>query len=456
MEKDTPVLRMFEKNGKYYCYDPFPNKIYLLSKNHYTEITKLIAMGKSKYITSITDAAWGSPARDILYMLNMGNYFKEELLQECVYPDIELVPDLYDRAIHDLALQITQKCNFSCRYCRYATDNGISRKHTNTNMSEEIAQKAIDYLMTHSTDANQVNIAFCGGEPLLNFTLIKEILQYIRSKYPYKPVTYNLTSNASLLKEEYIDIFQKNNFQLMISLDGPENVQNYNRKFLSNGEGTYAVVMDNIKRLMKNHKKYFQNNVTFNAVYLNESQRKDAEAFFRDLNVIDKVRLVDADLKGIDYVMDMMNVSDSLYDENGNHKDDQRDADWYINREQQMKKGGNIPSRWHHGGPCIPGIRRLYVDTFGNLFPCEKLMEAPGLSIGSLESGIHMESVLKLLNIGDLTSEDCKHCFAFRFCSICCSHCIDPTNNCLSSTCKTVECNNQKTLADAFLRAYVD
>lgn len=452
---NKPILHMFEESGKHYCYDPASNKIFLLSKNHYMEMKKLIALGKSKYIISMTDTAWGSPARDILYLLNTNKYFSEQLFQESQYPDLEVISSLYDRAIHDLALQITQNCNFSCRYCQYATDNGISRIHANENMSEEIAQKAIDYLMAHSTDANQVNIAFCGGEPLLNFNLIKETLQYIRSKYPYKMVTYNLTSNASLLKEEYIDIFQKYNFQLMISLDGPKNVQNYNRKFRSNGEGTYSIVMKNVIQLMKNHKKYFENNVSFNAVYLNALQKKNAEIFFRDLNIMNKVRLVDADLKGIDYLVDNVDISKSAYSDDENGKADNRSANWYVNRVQQMKNVGIIPSKWHHGGPCIPGIRRLYVNTTGKFFPCEKMMETSGLSIGSLEGGIDIKSICKFLNIGDLTSEECKHCYAFRFCSICCSHCIDPETNCLSSMCKIAECENQKKIADAFLREYV-
>lgn len=456
MNKDAPIVHIFKKNSKHYCYDPFSNKIFLLSEKHYAEIKKMIVMGKSKYIASITDTTWGSPARDILYLLQTNRYFSEQLFQDSIHPDLELMPGLYAGAIHDLALQITKKCNFSCRYCQYATNNGISRTHLNENMSEEIAKKAIDYLMTHSTDANQVNVAFCGGEPLLNFNLIQKIMQYIQEKYPFKMVTYNLTTNASLLKEEHIDVFQKYDLQLMISLDGPENVQNYNRKFIKNGEGTYSVVINNVMRLMKNHKKYFKNNVSFNAVHLNKSQKDDAKSFFENLNIMDKVRLVDADLKGIDYIIDSVNISNLAYSEDENVKEDKRSTDWYINRERQMKNGGMIPLKWHHGGPCIPGIRRLYIDTSGKFFPCEKLMETPGLSIGSLESGIDIESAFKLLNIGNLTSEECKHCFAFRFCSICCSHCIDPENNCLSGICKTVECKNQRMLADAFLREYVD
>ena len=446
---DIPIICPFKDDDKYYCYDPFSNNIIRLSKNHYTEIKKLIAMGKTEYIAN-ADNTWGSPARDIVFLLNTNKYFREQLFQVSIYPDMELISGLYDRSIHDLALQITRNCNFTCRYCQYATKNGISRTHENANMSDEIAQKAVDFLMKHSGDANQVNIAFCGGEPLLNFNLIHRIMQYIKEKYTFRLVTYNLTSNVSLLKEEHVDIFEKNGLQLMVSFDGPETVQNYNRKFRANGEGTYSIVMKNVMQLMRKHRKYFEKNVSFNAVYLNESQKEYAEQFFRDLGILNKVRLVGADLNGIDYQISNRDSSGSPHE-----IENRRNTEWYIDREKKIKNRRSVPSRWHHDGPCIPGIRRLFVDTNGNFFPCEKSMETSGLSIGSLDSGIDIKSALKLLNIGALTSEECKRCFAFRFCSICCSHCVDSENNCLSSTCKFTECENQKRIAIAFLHEFV-
>ncbi len=452
MEPDKPILHVFEECGKYYCYDPYPNKIFSISRDHYNEIKKLLSLGKRNYIASLSDIAWESTARDILFFLNSEKYFSGKLFETSEYPDSELIPGLYDKSINDLALQITKNCNFSCRYCQYANDNGITRTHENAIMNEKTAKASVDYLMSHSSDANKVNIAFCGGEPLLNFGLIEIVLRYVDAKYPYKMVTYNLTSNASLLNKEHINLFKKYNLKLMISMDGPESVQNYNRKFRADGEGTYSIVFDKVKQLMKTQKKYFDKNVSFNAVYLNSAQKRDAELFFNELGIIDKVRLVEADLKGIDYIAPNNKfISKTEITDNNEISPDS----WYMVREPQMRNDGAIPSIWHHGGPCIPGIRRLFVDTEGIFYPCEKLTEISGLSIGSLTRGIDTDLVLRLMNIGNLTHDKCRSCFAFRFCSICCSHCFDPEKNCLSSEAKAAECDNQKKIADAFLHKFV-
>ena len=80
---DIPIIYPFKDDGKYYCYDPFSNNIIRLSKNHYTEIKKLIAMGKTEYIAS-ADNTWGSPARDIVFLLNTNKFSILRLLKLCI------------------------------------------------------------------------------------------------------------------------------------------------------------------------------------------------------------------------------------------------------------------------------------------------------------------------------------------------------------------------------------
>jgi uncharacterized protein len=237
----------------------------------------------------------------------------------------------------------------------------------------------------------------------------------------------------------------------MISFDGPQNVQNYNRKFSNSGKGTFDSVMKKIINLKQNHKKYFKNNVTFNAVYLNDMQKKEAEKFFSEIKIIDKVRFADADLKGVDFI----DFQRPFLKSTASSSDEIRNADWYTNRMQQLNDKNTIPHQWHHSGPCIPGIRRLFVDTNGEFFTCEKFIESMGLSIGSLEKGFDIDAIMKLLNIGELTENDCIHCFAFRFCSICCTHCIDPIEGNLSKLSKKAECENQKKIASVFFHESV-
>lgn len=456
MKQNDCVVYPFEENGCYFCYDAFSNTVFSLSLQHYKEIKKLLVIGREKYIERYANSLWGSPSRDIIYLLNTKNYFCERLFEKTEYPDMNVISGIYERSINDLALEVTEKCNFSCRYCRYATDNGISRVHENVNMSEDVATRAVDFLMEHSADANQVNIAFCGGEPLLNFLVIQKVIEYVDEKYPLKSTTYNLTCNASLLNDRIITFFELHNVMLMISFDGPENVQDYNRRFLINGEGTFQLVMKNVMSLMLNHKKYFKNNVTINAVHLNESQKNEAQNFFENLNITNQTRFVYANLKGIDFSNALnYNALNSSNKIDAKSVEKKQTSDWLKNYFRNIENKSMIPSCWHHSGPCIPGIRRLYVNSIGQFFSCEKIIHMPEVSIGSLNNGIDIEAALKLLNIGELTSEDCCHCIAFRFCSICCAPCVDPVSGFISESCKRTECMIQRKNFIAFLHEYV-
>lgn len=451
--KYVPVIRLFEKSNGFYCYDAYSNNIFSFTEEQYKEAKKLVAIGVNDFLSYACETDAKSAARDIMYFVNSGRYFATELFMESEYPDIGVIHGMYGSAIHDLALQVTKKCNLICRYCQFANDNGISREHEDIDMSIDIAKKAVDFLMEHSSDALKVNIAFCGGEPLLNFGLIRDTIEYVSEKYPFKLVTYNLTSNATLLNDENIACLKKHNVRLMISLDGSEEVQDYNRRFKETGNKTFKLVMDNVYKLMKNYKSYFEKNVTFNSVHLSLEQKKKAQAFFAEHNISsEKVRYVDADLKGTDYI-ELPNYSDK-----GNFSEiaEYKTEEWYISRLKKMNEKTYIPDNWHHGGPCIPGIRRLFVDTDGYFFPCEKAIENIGLSVGSLKDGIDERKIEKFLNIGKLTSNECKKCFAFRFCSICAAHCIDPIKGCMTAEYKKIECENQRRIADAFLRIYVD
>ena len=168
-----------------------------------------------------------------------------------------------------------------------------------------------------------------------------------------------------------------------------------------------------------------------------------------------KYSLIYGDLSGIDYYNYCGNNLDAG-DKSEKYKlDNDSNAKWYKNRLKCFDMKYKIPSKWQHNGPCIPGIRRLFVDTEGKFYVCEKAIENDGLSIGSIEKGIDISSARKLLNLGELTQDECKTCFAFRFCSMCAASCIDPVSGHITSERKKMECKNQRKLTLNFLRTYV-
>lgn len=451
-KNDSPVIKLFVKNNHFYCYDAYSNILFSFDRDQYEEAQKLVHMGITAYSDYASESR-NTAAHDILFLLNSDRYFAPELFSESQYVDLDVLPFLYERGINDLVLQVTKDCNFSCRYCQFAADSGITRIHENKNMSITVAKQAIDFTIKHSADSYNLNIAFYGGEPLLNIELIKEILEYIADKYPFKLITYNMTTNASLLNDDNIRILKKYNVNINVSFDGPEQVQNYNRKFKNNGNETFDIVNKNIRNLRENHKEYFDKHVTFHSVILNKEQRISAIEYFEGENIDkDRYRVVSADLSGIDYY-DYCGVDSDTYSK---HQSMGNSFEWYNSRLNCYDLKYRIPQKTQHGGPCIPGIRRLFVNLEGKFYICEKAIENDGLSIGSLEKGIDVAAAGKLLNLGKLTDDECKKCFAFRFCSICAANCIDPLKGCITAERKKIECGNQKKLAIDFLHKYVE
>jgi len=114
-------------------------------------------------------------------------------------------------------------------------------------MSWDIAKKSIDFMLSHSADANAIDVSFYGGEPLLNPDLITKCMDYTLKKAEGKLVSFHVTTNGSLLTDEIIEALLKSNSKITVSLDGPKEIQDKNRKTIC-GEGTFDLVFDNIKQ----------------------------------------------------------------------------------------------------------------------------------------------------------------------------------------------------------------
>ena len=115
-------------------------------------------------------------------------------------------------------------------------------------MGEAIAKAAIDYLFENSK-ANKYQVGFFGGEPLINFDLVKFAVKYANDKaHQYrKQIEYYIATNGTLLSKDVADFIKNNNIQISISIDGGERIHNAARKF-ANGTGSFNIVMDNVQR----------------------------------------------------------------------------------------------------------------------------------------------------------------------------------------------------------------
>lgn len=137
---------------------------------------------------------------------------------------------------------LTNSCNLNCVYCQAQSETS-SKKGL---MTKEVAKKGVDIAL--QSPATSINIEFQGGEPLLNFDVIKYIIEYSDSVSTDKVISYNLVSNLSLLTEEIADYLSEHNVQVSVSLDGPNFVHDRNRPFRG-GEGSYDSAVRGINML---------------------------------------------------------------------------------------------------------------------------------------------------------------------------------------------------------------
>lgn len=301
-------------------------------------------------------------------------------------------------------------------------------------MSRETAFKAVDFLMDHSMDRKAIHLGFYGGEPLLEIDLIREIINYIEKEYEGKEVTFGITTNATLLSDEITDYLVEKKFDILVSLDGPKEYQNEQRCFVS-GEGSFDIVFENLRRFSVRYPEYFSR-TRINAVVPPQRDVKKILNFFGESDFFKNLAI------GISNVSDVGNKEAIEYDESFDQTILIECTKIflyglnYLKREdinpafltamgdlaytyKLLMNSGKLPEISHPGGPCTPGVRRVFVDVSGRFFPCERVGESEQMQIGSLENGFDESKIKKILNVGVLTEKQCKDCWAFSMCIQC-------------------------------------
>ena len=135
-----------------------------------------------------------------------------------------------EQKVEQIILEVTEQCNFRCKYCVYSEDFSGNRDFGNRRMPTEIAFKAIDWALENS--GAKLAITFYGGEPLLNFKLMKAVIERSQAKRGNKEIVYSFTSNMSLMTREIATyLAQVPNLYIMASIDGPRTVHDAYRVY---------------------------------------------------------------------------------------------------------------------------------------------------------------------------------------------------------------------------------
>lgn len=427
MEK-KPFIHQFKTSIGNYIYDVNTDKILKVPKIVYDKLS-----GRE----NIEDE---NEALHYIDELKKQGFLKPNKKRITEHPETKYLPFHLKSNLSSLLLQVTQDCNFRCNYCIYS-DSGkyINRKHSKEKMSFETAKKGIDFVIKHSKDSDCLHFGFYGGEPLLEIDLIEKSLKYITKASEGRAVYFNLTTNGTLLTPKIAELFEKYKVNLLISLDGPEHVHDKERIFAANGGGTHKVVIKNITMIRNKFPEYFKHHVQFNTVLNGEDDFKCIDEYFiknelfYGMNFLSTLVTSNYATKknhvSENFISDKqysifisilaqlgkvdINKSTKLLATEGYELGDLREEKAYGGRSE-------LPVKSHHNGPCIPGEQKLFLNTKGELFPCEKVSELSEIGkIGTLETGFNLERANQLLNIEKITEVECHKCWAYDYCTVC-------------------------------------
>jgi len=301
--------------------------------------------------------------------------------------------------LKQIVFEVTEKCNLKCEYC------GLSERlyqvydyRKNRDMPFKKAKSIIDYLL-NLWNENKVQdtsfrlvVGFYGGEPLINSSLIRKIIDYFEQlKIESRKIQYTMTTNAVLM-DKYMDFLVEKNFILFISLDGDENAQSY--RLDHSGKNSFEQIIHNVKLLRVKHPDYFEKSVNFTSVLHNRNDVEPIYHFFkRNFGKVPKIYPLNtsgiSENKKEEFRKMYQNVSQSLMKATDCET---FEKEYFLDlpRGYWLSKylyalSGNIFLNYNHlltqnlvnseiyTGTCMPFSNKMFISSEGKILPCERI-----------------------------------------------------------------------------------
>ena len=363
----------------------------------------------------------------------LSDTYPEESIREAISDCKELeksgvlfTEDIYEQAIENfsrrptvvkaLCLHIAHDCNLACRYCFAEEGEYHGRRAL---MSYEVGKKALDFLIENSGNRRNLEVDFFGGEPLMNWQVVKDLVQYGREqeKKYNKNFRFTLTTNGVLLDEEIMEFCNKEMANVVLSIDGRKEVHDFMRPF-RRGKGSYDLIIPKFRKFAesRNQDKYYvRGTFTRHNLDFSEDVLHLADLGFKQISVEpvvaqpeEEYALREEDIPQICEEYDRLAVE-------------------MIKRHKEGR-GFNF---FHFmidltGGPCVykrlsgcgSGTEYLAVTPWGDLYPCHQFVGEEKFLMGNVFDGLktpELQEEFKGCNV--YAKEKCRNCFAKFYCS---------------------------------------
>ena len=409
------MIHKYSMNGLFIVLDVNSGAVHVVDEiaydilDFYKELPldEIISRLKDKYSADAVREAYG----EIKELENERLLYTEDVYKE-VIPLIER----RDPVVKALCLHIAHDCNLKCKYC-FAEEGEYHGKREL--MSLEVGKKAIDFLIKASGKRKNLEVDFFGGEPLMNFDVVKGIVEYARSieKDNGKNFRFTITTNGILLNDEIMEYINENMHNVVLSIDGRKEVHDRMRP-RAGGQGSYDNIVPKFQKLAESRNQtdyYVRGTFTRHNLDFGKDVLHLADLGFKQISVEPVV----AD-PSEDYAIREEDLP-VIFEEY------ERLAKDIIKR----RKEGKWFNFFHFmidltGGPCVTkrlvgcgsGTEYLAVTPTGDLYPCHQFVGQEQFKIGTVDTGVVNTDIRKDFEQCNVYNKPvCQDCWAKFYCS---------------------------------------
>ncbi|MBQ5418088.1 MAG: thioether cross-link-forming SCIFF peptide maturase [Oscillospiraceae bacterium] len=320
--------------------------------------------------------------------------------------------------LKSMCLLVTMDCNLRCRYCFAETgEYGMKKRKL---MSFETGKRALDFLLENSGDRENLEVDFFGGEPLMNFDVVKQLVMYGRSRekdYINKHFRFTVTTNGILLDDEKTDFINREMSNVVLSIDGRKEVNDRMRTHI-NGSGTYDEIIEKYKKLVEKRKHqnyYVRGTFTKHNLDFTNDVLSLAEQGFKEISAEPVVAdakqdyaLTERDLPAIFSEYERLAQAILVSDKQGKHFN-------FFHFMIDLDQGPCAIKRLRG---CSSGNEYVAVTPDGDIYPCHQFVGVEKYRMGNIAEGKINSDIRNEFAAANIYSkDDCRNCWAKFYCS---------------------------------------